>query len=112
VRRGQTMRALTTLRVITLLVGAGVMVTPFVYMLSTSFKPQAFVLQNPPQFIPDPFTLNNYVQAWTTQDFARYAMNSVIVAVVSTAVSILVSSMRTPSPASTSGARSSSSGCC
>jgi ABC-type glycerol-3-phosphate transport system permease component len=93
VRRGQTMRALTTLRVITLLVGAGVMVTPFVYMLSTSFKPQAFVLQNPPQFIPDPFTLNNYVQAWTTQDFARYAMNSVIVAVVSTAVSILVSSM-------------------
>jgi multiple sugar transport system permease protein len=92
-RTVQARRALTALRVITLIVGAVVMVTPFVYMLSTSFKPQAYVLTNPPQFIPDPFTLDNYVQAWTTQDFARYAMNSVIVAVISTAVSILVSSM-------------------
>lgn len=92
-RTAQSRRALTTLRVITLVVGAAVMITPFVYMLSTSFKPQAYVLQNPPQFIPDPFTLDNYAQAWTTQDFARYAMNSVIVAVVSTAISILVSSM-------------------
>ena len=92
-RSVQTRHALTVLRVITLIVGAAVMVTPFIYMLSTSFKPQAFVLQNPPQFIPDPFTLDNYVQAWTTQDFARYAMNSVVVAVVSTAVSIVISSM-------------------
>jgi ABC-type glycerol-3-phosphate transport system permease component len=82
-----------TLRIVALVVGAAVMVTPFIYMLSTSFKPQAFVLQNPPQFIPDPFTLGNYAQVWTTQDFARYAMNSVVVAVVSTAVSVLVSSM-------------------
>lgn len=86
-------RCLTTLRVLALIVGAIVMVTPFAYMLSTSFKPQAFVLTTPPQFIPDPFTLDNYVAAWTTQDFARYAMNSVIVAVTSTALSVLISSM-------------------
>jgi ABC-type glycerol-3-phosphate transport system permease component len=89
----QLRRTLMTLRIVALVVGAAVMVTPFIYMLSTSFKPQAFVLQNPPQFIPDPFTLGNYAQVWTTQDFARYAMNSVVVAVVSTAVSVLVSSM-------------------
>jgi multiple sugar transport system permease protein len=69
------------------------MVTPFLYMLSTSFKPQAYVLTTPPQFVPDPFTLDNYVQAWTTQDFARYAMNSLIVAVIATALSVLFSSM-------------------
>lgn len=86
-------RGLTTLRVVALIVGAIVMVTPFAYMLSTSFKPQAFVLTTPPQFIPDPFTLDNYVAAWTTQDFARYAMNSVVVAVTSTALSVLISSM-------------------
>ncbi len=88
-----TRSALTTLRVVVLIVGAAIMITPFVYMLSTSFKPQAFVLANPPQFIPDSFTFDNYVQAWTKQQFARYAMNSVIVAVFSTALSVLISSM-------------------
>jgi multiple sugar transport system permease protein len=86
-------RALTALRVVVLIIGAVIMVTPFVYMLSTSFKPQAYVLTNPPQFIPRPFTFDNYIQAWTTQDFSRYAMNSLIVAVVSTALSVLISSM-------------------
>lgn len=86
-------QALTAMRIVVLVIGAVIMVTPFAYMLSTSFKPQAYVLTTPPQFIPDPFTFDNYVQAWTTQDFARYAMNSVIVAVVSTALSVLISSM-------------------
>jgi multiple sugar transport system permease protein len=89
----RTPTALIGLRIVVLIVGAVVMVTPFAYMLSTSFKPQAFVLTNPPQFIPDPATLDNYVQAWTTQDFARYTVNSVVVAVVSTALSVLISSM-------------------
>ena len=35
------------------------------------------------------FNFDNYVQAWTTQDFARYALNSFIVAVISTALSVL-----------------------
>ena len=86
-------RALTGMRLVALIVGAIVMVTPFLYMVSTSFKPQAYVLTTPPQFIPDPFTWANYVQAWTSQDFSRYALNSVIVAVVSTALSALISSM-------------------
>lgn len=85
--------ALTSLRVVVLIAGAVVMVTPFLYMVSTSFKPQAYVLTTPPQFIPDPFTFDNYAQAWTTQDFSRYAMNSLIVAVIATALSVLFSSM-------------------
>ncbi|WP_156761408.1 carbohydrate ABC transporter permease [Microbacterium karelineae] len=86
-------RSLVALRLAALVVGAAIMTTPFAYMLSTSLKPQAFVLATPPQFIPDPVTLDNYVQAWTTQDFALYAVNSVVVAVVSTAISVLISSM-------------------
>jgi multiple sugar transport system permease protein len=85
--------ALTSLRVVVLIIGTIVMVTPFLYMLSTSFKPQAYVLTTPPQFVPDPFTFDNYFQAWTTQDFSRYAMNSLIVAVIATGLSVLFSSM-------------------
>ena len=44
------------LRLTTLAVGAMVMITPFLYMVSTSFKAQQYVLKIPPQFIPDPAT--------------------------------------------------------
>lgn len=76
-----------------LVVGAVVMVTPFVYMLSTSFKPQAYVLTIPPEFIPNPATTANYEQVLTSHDFGLYFLNSTIVAVVSTGISVLISAM-------------------
>lgn len=82
-----------TFRYVALIVGALVMITPFIYMVSTSFKAQAYVLTFPPQFIPDPATTDNYVQALTTQNFGLYFLNSIIVSVVATAASVLVSSM-------------------
>lgn len=81
------------LRHVLLIVGALVMLTPFVYMVSTSFKSQAYVLTIPPQFVPNPATLNNYIQVLTTQNFAAYFMNSVVVATTSTVISVLISSM-------------------
>ncbi|BDZ47237.1 carbohydrate ABC transporter permease [Naasia aerilata] len=85
--------AASTLRYAALIAGAVVMVTPFVYMVSTSFKSQAYVLTVPPQFIPNPATTDNYTQALTTQDFGLYFLNSAVVAVISTALSVLLSSM-------------------
>lgn len=83
----------STLRYVALIVGAMVMVTPFIYMVSTSFKAQAYVLTFPPQFIPNPATTANYAQALTTENFLLYFLNSLIVAVISTAFSVLISSM-------------------
>ena len=62
-------------------------------MVSTAFKPQAYVLETPPKFIPDPGTVDNFVQAWTTQDFSRYALNSAFVSVTSTVLAVWLSSM-------------------
>lgn len=86
-------RIALVLRHVLLAAGALVMVAPFVYMLSTSFQPQTFVLVSPPQIIPTNPTVSNYESVIATQDIARNFMNSVIVAVVSTALSLLVSSM-------------------
>ena len=83
----------TTFRYVALIVGAFVMVTPFIYMVSTSFQPQAYVLTIPPQFIPNPATTSNYTQALGTENFALYFLNSLIVAVISTFCSVLLSSM-------------------
>lgn len=83
----------TTFRYVALIVGVFVMVTPFLYMLSASFQSQAYVLTIPPQFIPSPATTGNYSQAIGAENFLLYFANSLIVAVISTAGSVALSSM-------------------
>ena len=69
------------------------MVVPFAYMVATSFKQNALVLQVPPQFIPHHPTGANYSQAWTSNKFGRYFVNSLVVAIATTFFSVLLSSM-------------------
>jgi multiple sugar transport system permease protein len=89
---GRRRRALSA-RYTVLIIGALIMVIPFLYLLSTSFKPHILLFEIPPQFIPKHATTANYVQVWSSNSFGRYFANSVFVAVVSTAVSVLLSSM-------------------
>jgi len=67
-----------------LLAGAVVMILPFVWMISTSFKSQSEVFAYPPQWIPTEFHWQNYVQAWNAAPFPRYFFNSVVVALAVT----------------------------
>lgn len=86
-------RALLGARLAVLIVGVVVMIIPFAYMLATSFKQNAIVLQLPPQFIPHHPTFANYRDAWTSNQFGRYFLNSVIVALATTFCAVLLSSM-------------------
>ncbi len=86
-------RALTAARVVVLTAGAVVMVLPFVYMVSTSLKPDRLTLEIPPRFLPTHPTTANYVGAWTSNDFSRYFLNSLMVAVATTVLTIVLSSM-------------------
>jgi multiple sugar transport system permease protein len=90
---GTPRRSSTVARYVVLGAGAVLMVIPFLYMLSTSFKGQQYVLTTPPQFFPHPVTASNYTGAWGSNHFGRYFVNSVIVAVASTGLSLLLSSM-------------------
>ena len=80
-------------RYILLISGALIMVVPFLYLLSTSLKPHILLFEIPPQFIPKHATTTNYVQVWSSNSFGRYFANSVFVAVLSTAISVLLSSL-------------------
>ncbi|MEP6776131.1 MAG: carbohydrate ABC transporter permease, partial [Chloroflexota bacterium] len=73
--------------------GAVVMLAPFLYMFSTSLEPHAFVLELPPRFIPAQPTLDNYVQAVTTNQFGRYFLNSMFVAISSTIITVILSAL-------------------
>ncbi len=70
-----------------------VMVIPFAWMLSTSLKAQAYILETPPRLIPDPLTLESYVQLVERVDLPRTFFNSLFVAVVGTGGQILISAM-------------------
>jgi multiple sugar transport system permease protein len=62
-------------------------------MVATSFKHNALVLELPPQFIPHHPTTANYREAWSSNQFGRYFVNSLIVASATTVLAVLLSSM-------------------
>ena len=86
-------RAILGTRLVLLSLGVLVMVVPFAYMISTSFKNNTLVLEIPPQFIPHHPTTANYSQAWTSNRFGRYFLNSLAVAAATTVLSVWLSSM-------------------
>jgi len=64
--------------------------TPFLWMLSTSLKPDArAVYRFPPEWIPNPVTWSNYLKAWSTAAFDRYMFNSIFVAVSVTLLQVV-----------------------
>ncbi|PVU83846.1 carbohydrate ABC transporter permease [Cellulomonas sp. WB94] len=81
------------IRYLILGIAAAVLVYPFLYMLSTSFKTRSLVLSAPLDLIPSSPTLDNYAQALGANNFGRYFLNSAMVAVVSTALIVALSSM-------------------
>jgi multiple sugar transport system permease protein len=76
-----------------LLIGAVVMVIPFAWMLSTSFKAPGKTFVYPPQWIPDPFVWQNYIEMWTALPFADFFLNSAKISTLATVGQILSCSM-------------------
>jgi multiple sugar transport system permease protein len=79
--------------VIILVLGLGIVLIPIWYMIITSFKPQTMIFELPPHLWPRTWTLNNYIAALGKDKFGRYFLNSAFVAVASTLLTVLVSSM-------------------
>ena len=90
-------RAIMTLLIIALAV---VMIIPFVWMISASFKTQADVMKIPIEWIPQYFYIDNYKQVLsigtnssTNYHFPLAYWNSIKVAVSSTALSVISATM-------------------
>jgi multiple sugar transport system permease protein len=91
VKTQRTLRRLFTYTL--LLLGAGIVAVPFWYMVVTSLKPQSYIFEIPPRLWPHPATLTNYTTALGKDLFGLYFLNSVVVAVSSTALTVLVSGL-------------------
>ena len=55
---------------------------PWIWLVSTSLKPPAQIIQIPPRLIPDPFMWINYYYGVTYINFFRYLFNTLVICVV------------------------------
>jgi ABC-type glycerol-3-phosphate transport system permease component len=64
---------------------------PFLWMVSTSFKPPAEVFAQPPAFIPEDPTWENFRRLFTATNFLIYFKNSLIVSGLAVVLTMVVS---------------------
>lgn len=79
---------------IILLIGGVLMITPLIWMISTSFKTEGEVFRYPFQFVTENFSFNNYKKVWTGRNaFTIFYKNSLIITFFSVIGQVLVSSL-------------------
>lgn len=74
-----------------LIIGVVIVGFPFFWMVMSSLKPLDEVILFPPTIFPTKWLFSNYVEAWRSAPFARYFLNTALVASLVT-VSVLVTS--------------------
>lgn len=67
--------------------------SPLVWILSTSLKPNTEAISFPPKVVPEEPTFDNYFFVLTDPTLARSLVNSLIVSIGSTALSVAVSAL-------------------
>lgn len=68
-----------------------IIIMPALWLILTSFKSNENIFIFPPQVIPNPFILQNYVDVLEQGSFPRYLLNSVLVSGVSTVICVVFS---------------------
>ncbi|GAA2861655.1 carbohydrate ABC transporter permease [Microbacterium arabinogalactanolyticum] len=77
-----------------LLILAGIsMVFPFIWMLLTSLKTLPQLLQNPLEFLPNPWTVKNYTDAWEAVPFGQAYLNSAYITLLVVVGTLITASM-------------------
>lgn len=66
---------------------------PFLAMIATAMTPHSYTMPFPPRIFPEKLYFQNFIDAWNSNDFGSYFLNSILVSVLSTLIIILVSCM-------------------
>jgi putative chitobiose transport system permease protein len=77
-----------------LILMSAITVTPFLWIFITAFKGPADAVQSyPPQLIPHDPTLANFTRVWKQLPLGQFFLNSIAVAVITTVLNLLVTSL-------------------
>jgi len=95
VRNKKVLSSPMLIRYLLLLLGLTVMVTPMIYMITSSFRPNSLTFTYPPKIIPDisEMTVENYRYILFKQNFFKYMLNTLYVAGATTILAAIISSM-------------------
>ena len=66
---------------------------PFFWMVSNALRSNAEVLAVPVRLLPSTFEWDNFAKAWTQLPFGRFFVNSLVISVSVTAITVVVSSL-------------------
>jgi multiple sugar transport system permease protein len=80
------------LTITALVVIAIIMLTPFLWLVTSSLKSQVQIFQYPPQWIPDPIMWENYSNALTAKPFGLYLKNTLTIATLNVIAVVFTSS--------------------
>lgn len=70
-----------------------IVIIPFLWMISTAFKPQKQTFKFPPEWIPRPVSFDSFARVWNDMPFGHFITNTVFVTVVILIGQLLFSSM-------------------
>ncbi len=82
-------RARTAMRYGVLVACAVLMIGPFIWMVLASLKTDADIRSIPPSLVPDPVTFENYTRVTEAFNFWRFTLNSLGIAIASTALQLV-----------------------
>lgn len=74
-----------------LIIVALIFLFPFFWMVSNAVRSNVEVLATPVRLLPHQFEWDNFVRAWTELPFGRFFLNSMIVAVSVTIITVIIS---------------------
>ena len=66
---------------------------PYIYVICCSFKPGSEVIAVPPSFLPKSFSVENFTQLFVRMNAGGYLLNSLITAVCSTIIAVILGSL-------------------
>ena len=76
-----------------LIVGAVIMLVPFLWMVLTSFKTYAETVKIPVVWFPAEWNFNNYEEVLLRLDFLQYYKNTIVVTVLVTVIMLFIGSL-------------------
>ena len=77
---------------IIILIAVIIMIGPFWWMITTSFKPSGEIFTYPPPIFPTEFTFSNYEFIWTAAPLGQFWFNSLLIASIVTPAVVFITS--------------------
>lgn len=69
------------------------MLLPFAWMFFSAIKPNNEIFTSPPTLLPSNPNWGNFIDAWTSGDYTQYFINTAIISVLTTVITLFICSL-------------------